>query len=128
MNRPLSKKPDRSGKRPSSLRRLFVPTLLCLALFPASFALAEKSGGQDNIPRPNDYGNTASLTGNNVRVTGETISGSVFGAYTTDNPAAVSGNNVTVTDSNIEKSVYGGYADVRKSEINPVSIDGFSEP
>ena len=128
MNRPLSKKPDRSGKRPSSLRRLFVPTLLCLALFPASFALAEKSGGQDNIPRPNDYGNTASLTGNNVRVTGETISGSVFGAYTTDNPAALSGNNVTVTDSNIEKSVYGGYADVRKSEINPVSIDGFSEP
>ena len=128
MNRPLSKKPDRSGKRPSSLRRLFVPTLLCLALFPASFALAEKSGGQDNIPRPNDYGNTASLTGNNVRVTGETISGNVYGAYTTDNPAAVSGNNVTVTDSNIEKSVYGGYADVRKSEINPVSIDGFSEP
>ena len=83
MNRPLSKKPDRSGKRPSSLRRLFVPTLLCLALFPASFALAEKSGGQDNIPRPNDYGNTASLTGNNVRVTGEQIRGSIFGAYTT---------------------------------------------
>ena len=113
MNRPLSKKPDRSGKRPSSLRRLFVPTLLCLALFPASFALAEKSGGQDNIPRPNDYGNTASLTGNNVRVTGETISGNVFGAYTTDNPAAISGNNVTVTDhSTVKQNIYGGHAKV----------------
>ena len=111
MNRPLSKKPDRSGKRPSSLRRLFVPTLLCLALFPASFALAEKSGGQDNIPRPNDYGNTASLTGNNVRVTGEKISGNVYGAYTTDNPAAVSGNNVTVSgNSTVEDDIYGGRA------------------
>ena len=128
MNRPLSKKPDRSGKRPSSLRRLFVPTLLCLALFPASFALAEKSGGYENIPESGDYGNKDSLIGNDVRITGKQIRGSVYGAYTTDNPAAVSGNNVTVTDSNIEKSVYGGYADVRKSEINPVSIDGFYEP
>ncbi|WAV92577.1 autotransporter domain-containing protein [Oxalobacter aliiformigenes] len=126
MNRPLSKKPDRSGKRPSSLRRLFVPTLLCLALFPASFALAGKSGGQDipntNIPSINDYGNIDSLTGNNVRVTGEKISGNVFGAYTTDNPAAISGNNVTVTDhSTVKQNIYGGHAKVSGNEASAIA-------
>ena len=133
MNRPLPKKPDHSGKRPSSLRRLFVPTLLCLALFPASFALAEMSGGYENIPESGDYGNKDSLTGNNVRITGEQIRGSVYGAYTTNNPAAVSGNSVTVSDFEFTKQIFGGYAKASGSEAtaavnsNSVTVSEDSE-
>ena len=87
MNSPI-KKLGQSDKCPLSLRHLFVPTLLCLALFPASFALATKSGGYENTPNTSDYGNKVSLTDNDVWITGETISGNVFGAYTTENNPA----------------------------------------
>ena len=132
MNRPLSKKPDRSGKRPSSLRRLFVPTLLCLALFPASFALAEMSGGYENIPKSGDYGNKDSLTGNDVRITGETISGSVYGAYakasdSSENATATINNSVTISSrSKVTGNIYGGFADDSISENATVTANGNS--
>ena len=130
MNRPLSKKPDRSGKRPSSLRRLFVPTLLCLALFPASFALAEKSGGYEDVPESGYYGNKDSLTGNDVRISGETISGSVYGAYakasdSSENATATINNSVTISSrSKVTGNIYGGYADDHVSENATVTANG----
>ena len=69
----ISEKPSCVGKRPFSLRPLFVPTALCLALLSASFAHAGKSGGYENIPDTGDYGNTASLAFNDVVITSETI-------------------------------------------------------
>ena len=132
MNRPLSKKPDRSGKRPSSLRRLFVPTLLCLALFPASFALAEMSGGYENIPESGDYGNKDSLTGNDVRITGKQIRGSVYGAYakasdSSENATATINNSVTISSrSKVTGNIYGGFADDSISENATVTANGNS--
>ncbi len=93
-------------------KSVLVATVLAsgLVLFPASYAHAGKTGGSDNIPFSGDYGNTVSLTGNNVEITNEeTIEGSVYGAYTTTNPAEVSNNSVTVSSSTVEKGIYGGY-------------------
>lgn len=108
---PISEKSGKRKKDLPSLYLLFVPTLLCLAMFPTSFALAEMNGGYNNIPESGDYGNRVSLTNNDVRITNETISGDVYGAYTENNPAVASGNRVTIINSNIGEDIFGGSAD-----------------
>jgi len=112
-------------------KSVLVATVLAsgLILFPASYAHAEKSGGQIDTPASGDYGNTDTLTGKAVSITeGETITGNVYGAYTTTNSTEVSDNSVTVSESTVKSSggrtsiggISGGGALVLESE-NPTA-------
>lgn len=110
--------------------RRFVPTLLCLALFPASFAVAVNSGGYDNVPTTGDYGNASQTSGNTVTID-TSVTGNVYGGYNTDGDAT--GNRVTVSGGTVGKTIYGGYAlgtregmDVAATDNHVVFEDGVS--
>ena len=91
------------------ISRFFVPGLLCLALFPASFAWAGNTGGEVNKPDTDDYGNITKMTGNDM-VIETNVAGNVYGAYTDADGITVEMNTVTVKNgATVTGDVAGGF-------------------
>ena len=123
MSRQISKQSS-LNPRTAALRGVFAPTLLCLALFSATSAMAARSGGYDDVPRSGCYGNVESLTGNQVQITEENDLYKIYGAFAThETTAAVSENTVTISGSNLPgASAYGGAAYAGHTEFQPMPL------
>lgn len=107
----------------TSVSRLFVPTLLCLALFPESFALAS-TGGEVDKPSVNDYGNVTKMSENDM-VIDSNVTGNVYGAYNDTQVVNVEKNTVTIENGvTVGGNVHGAYTSQGNASNNTVTVNG----
>ena len=99
----------RGGK---CMRRFFVPTLLCMAMFPKlACAYGEyvdtgvNYGGHGNVPARGDYGNVDVPSGNDVYV-GSEVPQNAYGGYAGN--GVVENNRLTVVGTQVG-SAYGAF-------------------
>ena len=112
------------------MRRFFVPTLLCMAMFPKLVcAYGEyvdtgvNYGGHGNVPWNGDYGNVDVPSGHDVYV-GSEVPRNAYGGYAQN--GTVENNRLTIVGTHVGEA-YGAYVRIQGDvSHNRVSVSGGS--